>query len=241
MNRLVIASVLCWCPWSLTWASEVDLSAIPRTIDESPDIQHDAPGYCLLVFGERAQTRAWLVVDGQSVYIDRNANGDLTEAGERIALTPGFIDLGEVQDSETGVVQAKLGLSIGAGAKPGSSFRLSSSLDQTAGYGVYGAPTFGDSPQSAPILHFNGPMTFARYGPLSFLPRETDGVSYRKTYLRLRAGSPGVGENSFVGYDFCALRYKCGEYPSIAAEVSFPSLDPGDMPIRLTQALEVKG
>jgi hypothetical protein len=36
------------------------------------------------VFGPEATTRVWLVVDGDFLYVDRNANGDLTERGERV-------------------------------------------------------------------------------------------------------------------------------------------------------------
>jgi hypothetical protein len=39
----------------------------------------------LLVFGPQAKTRVWLVRDGDTLYVDRNGNGDLTEAGEKVA------------------------------------------------------------------------------------------------------------------------------------------------------------
>jgi hypothetical protein len=44
--------------------------------------------YCLLVFGPEAKTRVWLVVDGDTLYVDRNGNGDLTGAGKRVAMPP---------------------------------------------------------------------------------------------------------------------------------------------------------
>ena len=34
-----------------------------------------------------AQTRVWIVQDGDTLYVDRNGNGDLTEPGE-VTLTP---------------------------------------------------------------------------------------------------------------------------------------------------------
>src|SRR5262249_19705371 len=37
-----------------------------------------------LVFGPEAADRVWLVVDGDTLYVDRNGNGDLTEPGEKI-------------------------------------------------------------------------------------------------------------------------------------------------------------
>ena len=44
------------------------------------------PMYSLLVFGENAQHQHWLVVDGKTVFLDRNGNGDLTEPEDQILL-----------------------------------------------------------------------------------------------------------------------------------------------------------
>ena len=46
------------------------------------------PRYGLLVFGEKAEHRIWVVFDGDVVYIDRNANGDLMDSGERVEAPP---------------------------------------------------------------------------------------------------------------------------------------------------------
>src|SRR5262249_14552373 len=45
------------------------------------------PRYCLLAFGLEAKARVWVVVAGDAVYVDCNANGDLTEPGEKFALS----------------------------------------------------------------------------------------------------------------------------------------------------------
>jgi hypothetical protein len=50
---------------------------------KEPKYQHE-PRYALLVFGPKRETRVWMVLDGTTLYVDRNANGDLTEAGERL-------------------------------------------------------------------------------------------------------------------------------------------------------------
>lgn len=57
------------------------------------------------MFGPEAKTRIWLVLDGKSLYVDRNANGDLTDDGEKIAAIKGadFLDedifeIGEIHD-----------------------------------------------------------------------------------------------------------------------------------------------
>ncbi len=42
------------------------------------------------MFGPEAKTRVWLVLDGKTLHVDRNGNGDLTEDGEKIAPIKGL-------------------------------------------------------------------------------------------------------------------------------------------------------
>ncbi|HEV3256231.1 MAG TPA: hypothetical protein VG013_05070 [Gemmataceae bacterium] len=76
------------CLALLSWAapaSPADLSKIDRSIKQEPAYQ-GKPTYCLLVFGPEAKTRAWLVVDGDVLYIDRHADGDLTHPDDRLKV-----------------------------------------------------------------------------------------------------------------------------------------------------------
>jgi hypothetical protein len=241
MYRCLIIGALFLSIHDWAEADEFDLAKIDRTIGKEPDYQTAFPQYCLLVFGRQAKTHIWLVVDGKNAYIDRNSNGDLSDEGERVTSDSTSFDLGDIKERATQLVHHTLRLTVYKNAENVFSFRMSLSRRQKVGYGAYAKPKFGDSPESAPILHFNGPPTFARYGPISFLTRNVDGHSYRKTYLRLYAGSPGIGENTFVSYDFRAIRYICGEYPAISADILFPNSDPDKGTIRSTQALKVKG
>src|SRR5690242_19637384 len=61
----------------------VDLTAIDRTISKLPELRSKSPGHCPLVFGPEAAKHVWLVHDDDVLYVDRNSNGDLTEADER--------------------------------------------------------------------------------------------------------------------------------------------------------------
>jgi hypothetical protein len=45
-----------------------------------------SPRYGLLVFGSEAKDRVWLVLDGKTLHVDRAGNGDLTAAGNKIAV-----------------------------------------------------------------------------------------------------------------------------------------------------------
>ncbi len=60
-----------------------ELATIDRSIAKEPAYQ-SKPNYCLLAFGADAASRVWLVEDTGVLYVDRNGNGDLTEAGERV-------------------------------------------------------------------------------------------------------------------------------------------------------------
>jgi hypothetical protein len=66
--------------------ADADLSKLDRTIKKEPEYRTKSPRYCLLVFGPEARTKVWLVLDGDSLYIDRNGNGNLTEPGERTTV-----------------------------------------------------------------------------------------------------------------------------------------------------------
>ena len=66
-------------------ASATDLSKVDRTITKEPVYKSKTPKYGLLLFGPEAKDRVWMVLDGDVLYVDRNGNGDLTEAGEVIA------------------------------------------------------------------------------------------------------------------------------------------------------------
>jgi hypothetical protein len=62
-----------------------DLASIDRTIRKEPAYA-GKPRYCLLVFGPEARDHVWLVHDGDTLYVDRNGDGDLTESGEKVTV-----------------------------------------------------------------------------------------------------------------------------------------------------------
>jgi hypothetical protein len=68
----------------LTFAS-AEPGPIKNTIRKEPAYQTKTPKYCLLVFGPEATDRVWLVHDGDTLYVDRNGNGDLTEPGKKVS------------------------------------------------------------------------------------------------------------------------------------------------------------
>jgi hypothetical protein len=80
------------------------LAKIDRTLKQEPAYK-TRPKYALLVFGPEAKTRVWLVVDGDTLYVDKNGNGDLTEPGEKVPAKKGEgrddvleFEVGEIRD-----------------------------------------------------------------------------------------------------------------------------------------------
>jgi hypothetical protein len=63
-----------------------DLQKIDRTIAKEPTFK-TKPRYGLLVFGPKAKTRIWLVLDGDVLYVDRNGQGDLADKGNGVRPT----------------------------------------------------------------------------------------------------------------------------------------------------------
>jgi hypothetical protein len=69
----------------------IDFATVPRTIGKLPDFQAEKPLYGLFLFGAKGETRVWAVLDKSRadapaydvLHLDVNANGDLTDAGER--------------------------------------------------------------------------------------------------------------------------------------------------------------
>src|SRR6516225_2443750 len=82
MKTHTLAAVLLIAPL----AQAADLAKIERKIAKEPAYQTATPKYCLLVFGLDAKTRVWLVQDGDTLYVDRNGDGDLTEEGKRVRI-----------------------------------------------------------------------------------------------------------------------------------------------------------
>jgi hypothetical protein len=80
---LPLAALVLWAALGLA----ADLTKIDCTIAKEPAYQTKTPKYCLLVFGlDAKKTRVWLVQDGDTLYVDRNGNGDLTEDGKRVKI-----------------------------------------------------------------------------------------------------------------------------------------------------------
>src|SRR5262249_15272228 len=168
MNILRLLLVLFFCAAP---AAAAELSKIDRTIAKEPACQ-SKPKYCLLVFGADAETKVWLVLDGDVLYVDRDGNGDLTAANKKVrrnkakGQVPGNFACGDIVPADGQTVYRGLWLS-----GPQEEGTMSVAIDvkskhgQSAGVDANGFLRFADSPERAPIVHFHGPLTMGLIPP----------------------------------------------------------------------------
>jgi hypothetical protein len=253
MRLMLLCALLLWP--ALMQAA--DLSKVDRAIKKEPTYK-GKPKYCLLVFGPEAKTRVWLVLDGNTLYMDKNGNGDLTESGERFvgkqtkpsANHPDYPfsafqefalpDIeGQAAYHHIQVMHTLLkkefgpkwrgndGLKARLAQHPGLtrvgiSLRINGKVRQQA------VTDFADRPEKAPVVHFDGPLTFA----LLFAP--VLGRGEKAGEIQVGLGTKGLGWDAFALLDYD--RVPKAARPS--AEVEFPPREPKEEPLRIQLALD---
>ena len=209
-----------------------DLTKVDRTIAKEPTYK-TKPKYGLVVFGPEAKTRVWLVLDGDVLYVDRNGNGDLTEAAERFKETNGF-QIGELSLPDGSFPKNSSGLWVYRNTHKGAardSLRLTVTINQKTWLGTFNK--LADRPKDAPIIHFNfnGPLTFVCLDPPIFVPGKA-------TKLTIHIGTPGLGEKTCVWRSHaCSI---VGGNVRLLAEIEYPNKDPGGKPFFATHVLPLE-
>jgi hypothetical protein len=228
-------------------APAADLTKVERAIRKEPAYKTKDPRYCLLVFGPKADYRVWLVLDGNTLYVDRNGNGDLTEAEE--STRP--------QERHTDPCSFKPVTIQGPDGKAEENleFVLFGWFDYTAGkatpevfpavfvswkgrhFGSWGDENgpclWGRKPQEAPVLHVDGPLqmgfeTRAEYA----LTRKGNG----QFELSIGVGTKGLGKGAFVHLSYAKDAIPKDVHPTAVLE--FPSKTSGDPPVRVRVVLK---
>src|SRR5262249_50027955 len=176
----------------------VDLTRIDRTIAREPVYQTRNPKYGLLVFGPEAKSRAWVVLDGDFLYVDRNCNGDLTEAGERLIIKKQWELNRDAKKPGKWIAgdDVRVAITVPDGTVHQVKFRRTSTglglASQSLGGQYVGASyredlILADRPQEAPIVHLNGPLTFQLAdAPKKWAPGEA--IEFVVLF-----GTPGLG------------------------------------------------
>ena len=208
-----------------------DLSKIDRTIGKEP-VYKSKPMYCLLVFGPEAKTRVWLVLDGETLYVDRNGNGNLTEDGERLEpqkatygapprMFQHYFKVGDIAAADRKAKVGSLQLVFWGTAKD--------AVHENKCFIDVGAQRADDvlfaKRTAAPILHFAGPLTFRLFEPAHFVlgqePRPLN-LKDSANWLRVHTGTPGLGNGpTFVPYIHDGTR-KENQKLEAQANIDFP-------------------
>src|SRR5262245_30586313 len=202
-----------------------DLARIDRTLTKEPTYKAK-PLYCLVAVGPEAKDRVWLVLDGETLYVDTKGSGDITQAvwvkpqpvrltgllepGQKepralrfpCAVTNGFtVDLMTINGDvvQVDVTDGKRKLALAAYADDGGHLK------------------FSDRPATAPVLHAAGRL--AMFLPAGrVLERAPKGGN-----LMVNVGIPGRGAGTFAALN-------CDSVPKDlhpVAEIVFPPKDGG--------------
>jgi hypothetical protein len=209
-----------------------DLSRIPRSITKEPAYRA-APHYCLLVLGPVAKSRIWLALDGTSLYVDRNRNGVLTDAGERVEGKDGVFTLGDLVevDGKTRYTDVILGLDrryeIGDGRVIVKPFEIRATVPEK--YQVGSEPAFSTQAAEAPIVHLGGPLSMRVFDPK--IAQRGQRIGFR-CVIR----TPGLGEGAEVSVYHAQVPETA--YPDV--EVEFPASTAGAASTREKVSLKAR-
>jgi hypothetical protein len=150
---------LSWLAIPCFVSGAVDYSKIDRAIKKEPAYQSKSPKYALLLFGPEAAVRVWVVLDGETIYLDRNADGDLTGTTKRFAKDSDCKDI-EIADPDGKTRYLIKGVSHFTEGKPETTqLMVSVTIQGPITYQQYCDVAVQDSPQKANLAHFHGPLT----------------------------------------------------------------------------------
>jgi hypothetical protein len=212
--RVACASVVCMLLTSVIGqAPDVPVPEnVDRQIQREPKYIGKRPLYGLLVFGPAAQKRVWIVLDRSKpetehydlLYVDLNANGDLTEPTERVVGEVEGDDirfrLPDLTDPVTGAIHTHFTARVSGTPAPAIMVSLVWRGLLKMGGGYPEDPENGylklrDKPATAPVMWANGdsPFRFQRWysGKLAI-----GGADDFKVFV----GQPGAGANTFWAF-----------------------------------------
>lgn len=247
-RALAPAALLAAC---LAPASAADVKALPRTIAKEPAYV-GKPEYCLLVFGSDLATRVWLVLDGDTAYIDRNGNGDLTEPSEKVGLPGGpekdgteewtstqrLFELGDMpapagtQAPYTGLTLHRFTVTVqGTPGAVRPSDVCTLSLLVRDSHSQSAKPVFAAKAAEAPIVHIDGPLEAnVATACNGTVPELTQGAQDEE--LTVQIGTVGLGVWSSIGYE------QVPEDVLPVLEITWPGRAPGQPGPQTKQTLD---
>jgi hypothetical protein len=138
--------------------SPVDLSKVDRAIKKEPAYR-SKPQYCLLLFGRQAETRIWLVLDGDVLFVDTNADGDLTEPGKKFTIQSRAVRVPEIIERDGKTRHKNLQVTFRSSVLGNGLLFHYIAVDVSGRSREYSfIESTAGSQQDAIIRHFNGPL-----------------------------------------------------------------------------------
>jgi hypothetical protein len=211
-------------------ATAADLDKIDRSLVKEPSYK-GRPGYCLLVFGADAKTRVWLVKDGDTLYLDRNGNGDLTEDEERLD-GKGVRPAGAITAAAGKKYEIRQCNLTKLGGSKGQQDYCHISIDVNGAFRQYSFAGFADTPKDAPVVHFDGPLTIEVQDKNVTLVRGEKPTDFG-VYLLTRGHGERLGSTVLVDYNL-----GIPEAAQPVVEVEFQSKEPGGKPVTAKYTLK---
>src|SRR4051812_24643786 len=149
-------------------ASTNAASNVDWQLTKEPSYQ-STPKYSLLTLGDHGDVKVWMVEDGKRLFVDRNANGDLTDDGPPLQpgkvrnVSPSFWDFEYALDvitSSTGSRHTNFVLRRWNYNEKADSYGLSLSVDgKLPMYAGWFGTFWSEDREKAPVIHFGGPFT----------------------------------------------------------------------------------
>ena len=177
-----------------------------RTIIKEPKYQ-STPKYSLITLGNSGDLKVWIVEDGKRLFVDKNANGDMTDDGPPIEpsnvrnLGANRWDFEYLLDAITpahGSRQTRFVLRRWNYGEKEDSYGLSLSVDgQMPMYAGWFGTFWSTNREAAPVIHFGGPFTPKLLRRKDFTIGETQ---QRLSLCFLNPGS-GAGAESRLSID----------------------------------------
>ncbi|MHB9067948.1 MAG: hypothetical protein ACYC4B_29550 [Pirellulaceae bacterium] len=171
MLRLLLLPIFLCIATTLADDSDAQTSVLKtfdRAIVKEPNYE-STPKYSLIILGASGKMKVWMVEDGKRLYVDKNANGDLTddtppiEPSDVRRLGDDRWDFNYLLDAITpddGSRHTHFNLRRWNYGDKDDSYGLSISLDgQVPMYAGWFGTFWSMEPETAPIIHFGGPLT----------------------------------------------------------------------------------
>lgn len=158
MRRISWLTVL-FVAFGVSVLHAADYAKIDRSLAKEPAYQSETPRYALLLFGREAPLRVWIVLDGETVYLDRDADGDLTDPDEHFENVEACKDIKIADpDGKTTFTITRIRMHEDKGP-PRTYLMANVDINGPVSYRQYSSTYVDADSRKADIAHFHGPLT----------------------------------------------------------------------------------